>query len=64
MHEEAAERAYKQHLKSQHGLRGLLLPLVETWRMWFVLIVTGIGIGYTGAWLDVLVAWYATSRCP
>lgn len=23
-----------------------------------VLIVTGISVGFVGAWLDVLVAWY------
>lgn len=61
MYEEAVERAHKQHLKSQSGLRGLILPLMETWRIWAVLILTGIFVGYTGGKLDVLVAWYVTS---
>ena len=26
--------------------------------MWLVIILTGVGIGVLGAWLDVLVKWY------
>ena len=29
--------------------------------MWLVVIVTGTGIGLTGAWLDILVKWCAFS---
>ena len=27
--------------------------------MWVVIILTGVGVGVLGAWLDVLVKWYA-----
>lgn len=58
MHEESAERVRKQLLRSQLGLRGLVLPVLDSWRMWAVLILTGVSIGYTGGMLDLLVAWY------
>lgn len=57
MYEEAVERAHKQRLRTQPGLRGVLTPFLETWRLWAVLILTGIFVGYTGGTLDVLVAW-------
>jgi len=38
MHEEAAERIRKHELYSHYGLRGLLLPLWDASRVWFVLI--------------------------
>ncbi|KAG8945624.1 hypothetical protein FRC04_000671 [Tulasnella sp. 424] len=66
MHEESAERARKQLLRSQLGLRGLVLPVLDSWRMWAVLILTGVSIGYTGGMLDLLVAWLSdlrTGRC-
>ncbi|KAG8958639.1 hypothetical protein FRC03_008939 [Tulasnella sp. 419] len=66
MDEESSERAHKQHLKSQYGLRGIVLPLLDSWRTWLVLILSGAGIGVIGAWLDVLVAWLSdlrTGRC-
>ncbi|KAG8899607.1 hypothetical protein FRB99_006556 [Tulasnella sp. 403] len=62
MYEEAAERAHKQRLKSQLGLRGLLLPLLESWQLWAVLILSGLSIGYIGGMLDVLVAWLSDLR--
>lgn len=73
--EEAAERTHKHFLHSQHGLRGIVLPLLDQSRIWYfnyvyrnaaisrhasprvVLIITGISVGFVGAWLDVLVAW-------
>ncbi|KIO25833.1 hypothetical protein M407DRAFT_24790, partial [Tulasnella calospora MUT 4182] len=66
MHEESAERTRKQLLRSQMGLRGVLLPILDSWRMWAVLILTGLSIGYTGGMLDLLVAWLSdlrTGRC-
>lgn len=57
LREESAERERRRKLKSQHGVRGLLLPFVDASSMWFVIVVTGIGIGVAGAWLDVLVKW-------
>lgn len=62
LQEEASERGRKYTLRSQAGSRGLILPLLESARLWFVVIVTGLGIGITGAWLDVLVKWYVHSR--
>ncbi|KAG9103649.1 hypothetical protein FRC06_009153 [Ceratobasidium sp. 370] len=64
--EEAAERSRKYLLQSQHGLRGIVLPLLDQSRIWMVLIATGISVGFVGAWLDVLVAWLGdirTGRC-
>jgi chloride channel 3/4/5 len=57
LHEESEERERNQVLRSQYGIRGLLLPLLDAARMWFVVVATGIGIGIAGAWLDVLVKW-------
>lgn len=57
LHEESEERTRNHSLRLQHGIRGLLLPMIEAWRMWLVVIATGIGIGLAGAWLDVLVKW-------
>lgn len=64
LHEEAAERERKHTLRSQPGARGILLPLLEASRLWFVVIMTGLGIGITGAWLDVLVKWYVHYCTP
>ncbi|KAG6885119.1 hypothetical protein C0993_005793 [Termitomyces sp. T159_Od127] len=55
LHEEAIERERTHALKTQAGARGLLLPLLESSRLWLVVILAGMGIGITGAWLDVLV---------
>ena len=59
LHEEAKERERNHLLRSKPGAQGLLLPLLDSSRLWFVVIVTGLGIGITGAWLDVLVKWCA-----
>ncbi|KAG8691760.1 hypothetical protein FRC11_010631 [Ceratobasidium sp. 423] len=64
--EEAVERIHNQTLRSQPGLRGIVLPLLDQARIWVVLIATGILVGFVGAWLDVLVAWLGdirTGRC-
>ncbi|CAE6369095.1 unnamed protein product [Rhizoctonia solani] len=64
--EETVERIHKNTLRSQPGLRGVILPLLDQARIWVVLIVTGILVGFIGAWLDVLVAWLGdirTGRC-
>lgn len=59
LQQDAAERERNQALRSQTGVRGILSPVLEVTRMWFVVIVTGTGIGLTGAWLDILVKWCA-----
>ena len=61
LQQDAAERERNQVLQSQAGMRGILLPMLEAFRMWFVVIATGIGIGLIGAWLDILVKWCAFS---
>lgn len=61
LHEEAKERERNHLLRSKPGAQGLLLPLLESSRLWFVVIMTGLGIGITGAWLDVLVKWCVMS---
>jgi chloride channel 3/4/5 len=53
LHEESTER-HRIHLLR---IRGLLGPFVDASRMWFVVVATGVGIGFAGAWLDVLVNW-------
>ena len=63
LQQDAAERERNQALRSQAGVRGVLSPILEATRMWLVVIVTGIGIGLTGAWLDILVKWCAISFC-
>ncbi|PBK72548.1 Cl-channel protein [Armillaria solidipes] len=62
LYEEALERERTQAQRSQHGVRGLLLPWIDSARMWLVVILTGIGIGLAGAWLDVLVKWLGDLR--
>jgi len=56
-YEEAAERARKQSIRSERGLRRVFAPLFDSVRLWVVLILTGAGVGIIGAYLDVLVAW-------
>ena len=55
--EENLERERNHSLQSQAGVRGILLPALESAKMWLIVIVTGMGIGIAGAWLDVLVKW-------
>jgi chloride channel 3/4/5 len=55
--EEAAERERKRMLHSQTCLRGVLAPIADSSKMWLVFVLTGLGIGVAGAWLDVLVRW-------
>ncbi|KAJ7132162.1 Cl-channel protein [Mycena epipterygia] len=62
LREEAAEREHTNIQRSQHGVRGLLLPWLDAARMWLVVILTGFGIGLTGGWLDVLVKWLGDLR--
>lgn len=62
LHEEAAERLRRQQIRSFRGLRGLLLPLLETSRVWLIVIGTGVGVGVVGAWLDILVRWFSDLR--
>lgn len=62
LREDASERQRIHALRSQPGARGILLPLAEASRVWFVVIATGIGIGITGAWLDILVKWLSDLR--
>lgn len=57
LNEDAAERERQHLLRSAHGVRGLLLPILDGARMSFVVVATGLGIGIAGAWLDVLVKW-------
>ncbi|KAJ7623517.1 Cl-channel protein [Roridomyces roridus] len=62
LQEEAAEREHTNLLRAQHGVRGLLLPWLDACRMWLVVILTGLGVGLTGGWLDVLVKWLGDLR--
>ncbi|KAF7309581.1 Chloride channel protein [Mycena indigotica] len=60
--EEALERERNNVLRAQIGVRGLLLPWFDAARMWLIVILTGIGVGLTGGWLDVLVKWLGDLR--
>ena len=57
LREENAERERRRRLKSHRGVKGLWLPFIDDSKMWFIIVVTGIGIGVMGAWLDVMVKW-------
>jgi len=57
LHEQSTER-HRVHLLH---VRGLLAPLADASRTWFVVVATGMGIGFAGAWLDVLVRWLVSS---
>ncbi|KAI0272312.1 Cl-channel protein, partial [Gloeopeniophorella convolvens] len=61
-HEDASERERWKGLVSQQGLRGLLAPLMDVSKSWFVMICTGICVGLAGGWLDILVMWLSGLR--
>jgi len=61
IHEENLERERTYALQSQEGVRGILLPILDSAKMWLIVVMTGVAIGFAGAWLDVLVKWYALS---
>ncbi|GJE98065.1 Cl-channel protein [Phanerochaete sordida] len=60
--EEAAERERRRTLRAERGLRGVLAPVADSARTWLVIVLTGLGIGVAGAWLDVLVRWLGDLR--
>ncbi|TFK26246.1 Cl-channel protein [Coprinopsis marcescibilis] len=62
LHEEAVERERSYALQSEVGIRGALLPALDSVRMWIVVIATGVAIGLVGAWLDLLVKWLGDIR--
>ncbi|KAF5362525.1 hypothetical protein D9756_002456 [Leucocoprinus leucothites] len=57
-----AERNRQQTLRSEAGVRGILSPALDATRGWLVVILTGMGVGIAGAWLDVLVKWLGDLR--
>ncbi|KAH9172986.1 Cl-channel protein [Lactarius sanguifluus] len=61
-HEDASERERWKGMVSQHGLRGLVSPLIDVTQLWFVMILTGICVGLAGGWLDILVMWLSGLR--
>ncbi|OBZ72186.1 H(+)/Cl(-) exchange transporter 3 [Grifola frondosa] len=62
LHEELAERERKHEIRSRHGLHGLLDLVLDSSSLWFVIILTGLGVGVAGAWLDVWVKWLGDLR--
>ncbi|KZS94576.1 Cl-channel protein [Sistotremastrum niveocremeum HHB9708] len=60
--EEASSRAEVQHFQTYRGLRRLVLPLLAASKFWFVIVITGVGVGVVGAFLDILVAWLGDLR--
>ena len=63
LREEAAERERKRAIQSRRGLHGLLGMVLDSGGLWLVIILTGVGVGVLGAWLDVLVKWCALRYC-
>lgn len=63
-HEDASERERWKGMISQRGLRGLVSPLIDVTQLWFVMIFTGICVGFAGGWLDILVMWCALFCSP
>ncbi|KAI9433558.1 Cl-channel protein [Lactarius indigo] len=61
-HEDASERERWKGMISQRGLRGLVSPLIDATKLWFVMILTGICVGLAGGWLDILVMWLSGLR--
>lgn len=61
-YEEAAERTRQQSLQSHHGIRLVISSIFEGTRVWLVLGLTGLGVGFIGAYLDILVAWLSDLR--
>lgn len=55
--EEALERDRTRVVHDRRGWRGVLGPALDSTRVWLVIILTGVGVGIAGAWLDVLVRW-------
>ena len=49
LREEGAERERVRLLHSHRGLRALFIPFMDASSMWLVIVLTGIGIGLTGA---------------
>ncbi|KAL1941295.1 hypothetical protein VTO73DRAFT_7507 [Trametes versicolor] len=62
LREEAAERERKRVIGQQRGLRGLLSLVQDSAGIWVVIVLTGMGTGVVGAWLDVLVRWLGDLR--
>ncbi|KAH9984423.1 Cl-channel protein [Russula vinacea] len=61
-HEDASERERWKRLVSQHGFRGFISSFVDITKLWFVMILTGICVGFAGGWLDILVMWLSGLR--
>ncbi|KAI0675830.1 chloride channel [Trametes maxima] len=62
LREEAAERERTRVIGTQRGLRGLLALVKDSAGMWLVIVLTALGVGVVGAWLDVLVKWLGDLR--
>ncbi|KAI0035335.1 chloride channel [Vararia minispora EC-137] len=60
--EDAVERDRWKQLFEPRGLRGVLAPVIDASKIWFVVVFTGIGVGLAGGWLDVLVKWLSDLR--
>ncbi|KZV63169.1 Cl-channel protein, partial [Peniophora sp. CONT] len=60
--EDTAERERWKQVMSGRGLRGIFAPFWDVSKVWFVVVLTGIGVGAAGGWLDVLVQWLSDLR--
>ncbi|TCD69139.1 hypothetical protein EIP91_008615 [Steccherinum ochraceum] len=60
--EESVERGQQRNLHLQRGWRGMTAPLLDSAKIWLVIVLTGVGIGTIGALLDVLVEWLGDLR--
>jgi len=60
--EEFHARTRAKEIRSERGLGRLFAIALDSVILWAVVLVTGVGIGILGGWLDILVAWLGDLR--
>ena len=55
--EESHARTRTNEVRSGRGLRRVSAIALDSGKLWATVLVTGVGIGVLGGWLDILVAW-------
>lgn len=58
--EESHADSRLHEIRTGHGLKRLLGVALDSAKLWVVVLITGVGIGILGGWLDILVAWYVS----
>ncbi|KAF9508161.1 hypothetical protein BS47DRAFT_1373732 [Hydnum rufescens UP504] len=57
LHEQAIDRGLKEYVRALPAAPRLLVSLKDVFQLLFIVTTTGIGVGVTGAILDILVHW-------